>query len=78
MSLNDLEELLTPRETAKALSISTRTLSRWEEAGLLHPIRLTSRVVRYSLADIKRLIINSGTTKLAAPKGQTSPAVDEN
>jgi DNA-binding transcriptional MerR regulator len=42
MSIKDLDELLKPQETAQALNISVRTLPRWEAAGLLYPVRLSS------------------------------------
>jgi len=70
MSLRDLDELFKPQETAQALHISVRTLPRWEAAGLLYPVRLSNRVVRYRASDIKRLIEGGGTGRPAVPKGQ--------
>ena len=43
LSLNDLPDLLTIREAAAILRVSTLTLKRWGKRGKLVPIRINSR-----------------------------------
>lgn len=43
MSLNDLPDLLTVREVAQILRVSTLTIKRWGKRGKLTPIRINSR-----------------------------------
>lgn len=51
-----IETLITRRELCKALGIHTATARRWELAGRLRAFGLTSRLVRYSRADLERLL----------------------
>lgn len=44
--------LLTRREAAKVLNVTTRTLERWERAGRLSPLR-NGRLVRYRVEDVQ-------------------------
>jgi excisionase family DNA binding protein len=53
--LQNVPDLLTKAETAELLSVSLKTLERWEKEGLLHPVRI-SRSVRYRRDDIETLI----------------------
>lgn len=48
--------LLTPREAAQTLGVSTRTLFTWTASGQLPAVRLGARSVRYSLADLHAFI----------------------
>lgn len=48
--------LLTTRETAELLRVSTRTIGRYAKAKLLTPIRLTSRTVRFRANEVKQLL----------------------
>jgi excisionase family DNA binding protein len=49
--------LLTPRETAAALSVSERTLATWTRAGTIPAVRVPgSRLVRYSPDAIRERI----------------------
>lgn len=43
MKLNELPELLTPREVAELLRISVLTVKRWGIKGKLVPIRINHR-----------------------------------
>ncbi len=43
LSLNDLPDLLTVREVAQILRVSTLTIKRWGKRGKLTPIRINSR-----------------------------------
>jgi predicted site-specific integrase-resolvase len=47
--------LLTAKEAATELKISTRTLARWKKAGVLVPIEYSRRTHRYRLADVLQL-----------------------
>ncbi len=49
-------KLLTRQEVANALRIHTRTLARWEEKGLLKPLKFSARAIRYRKEDVERLI----------------------
>lgn len=43
MTLENLPELLTPREVAELLRVSVLTVKRWGNRGKLVPIRINSR-----------------------------------
>lgn len=48
--------LLTADEVAAILRVTPRTVRRWTRAGLIEPIRLGGRLVRYTPAAVDRLI----------------------
>jgi hypothetical protein len=54
--LSGLPELLTRREAAELLRVNPRTLLRYEQQGLLTPIRLNSRVTRYQQKDLEQFL----------------------
>ena len=54
--LTDGDQLLRPTEAAALLSLSRRTLRRYEINGQLRPVKLNQRVTRYRLADLLRLL----------------------
>jgi len=43
LNLNDLPDLLTVKEVAAILRVSTLTIKRWGKRGKLVPIRINSR-----------------------------------
>jgi excisionase family DNA binding protein len=43
IALNDMPDLLTVREVAEVLRVSTLTIKRWGKRGKLVPIRINSR-----------------------------------
>jgi excisionase family DNA binding protein len=49
-------KLLTRQEVATALRVHTRTLARWEEKGLIKPLKFSARSIRYRQEDVDRLI----------------------
>ena len=49
------QTIFTIQETANYLGVSPNTLRRWEETGLIKPIRTLGNQRRYRLEDIKRL-----------------------
>ena len=53
---HDTPPNLTPREAAKVLGVSIRTLYRWEDDGLINPRRTPGGHRRYRLADIEALL----------------------
>lgn len=53
-------QLLSRNQVAEMFGVSTRTIARWEERDLLHPIRVTSRLLRYRREDIEALIRDLG------------------
>lgn len=52
--------LLTPREAAKALGISERTLYAYTAAGRIKAIRLSPQVKRYSMQALEAFIESAG------------------
>lgn len=48
--------LLTPREAARALSISERTLFNYEKAGKVKSVRLSNQTKRYTPAALQAFI----------------------
>lgn len=59
------DQMLSRFELAKRWGVSKETIKRRERDGLIHPIRLSSRLIRYRLVDI--LTIEEA---LAAPIGR--------
>lgn len=49
-------QLLSTKEVALRLGTSTKTVSRYERAGRLTAIRLTSRTIRFDASEIDRFI----------------------
>ncbi len=49
-------KLLTRTEVATALRVHPRTLARWEEKGLIKPLKFSARSIRYRWEDVERLI----------------------
>jgi hypothetical protein len=50
------EPLLTRREAGKILNLHPLSLKRYDKAGILKPIRLTSKTVRYSREEVLGLL----------------------
>ena len=48
-------EFLQVRAAARQLGVHENTLRRWEEAGLVHAVRLPSGVRRFPVTEISRL-----------------------
>ena len=46
------DDLLRERACAKHLDISHRTLEEWRKRGIVPYLRITSRSIRYRLADV--------------------------
>ena len=51
-----LPGLLSAAEVCQILEISGRTLLRYEQRGLLHPLRFSMRMKRYRIEDISAFI----------------------
>lgn len=49
-------ETLTRRQAGKILNLHPLSLKRYDKAGILHPIRLTSRTVRYNRDEVLGLL----------------------
>jgi excisionase family DNA binding protein len=47
-------EILTPAETARLLRVTERTIRNLSSRGLLKPIKLSERLVRFRRSDIER------------------------
>jgi predicted site-specific integrase-resolvase len=48
--------LLTRRQVAELLAVSTESVKRYTRRGLLPSIKLNSRVIRYRPEDVQRMI----------------------
>ena len=48
--------LLTTRQVAEILQVSTRTVRRMNKNGLLHSIKLSARLIRYRADEVDRVI----------------------
>ena len=51
-----MRNLMTKKEVADALRVSSRTIGRYVKLGLISPIRLSDQVVRYDKAELERFI----------------------
>ncbi len=51
---------ITPKEAAKELGISTRTLANYRREGKIHSIRYSDRKILYPVSAIENFRINSG------------------
>ncbi|MFC1497118.1 helix-turn-helix transcriptional regulator [Verrucomicrobiota bacterium] len=50
------DRYLRPREAAQFAGLSTKTLERYRRAGLLKAHKINSRVIRYRLSDLNKLL----------------------
>jgi DNA-binding transcriptional MerR regulator len=48
--------LLSRKEVAEKLAVSTRTIIRLEQRGVLSPLRISRGIVRHTAASIEKLI----------------------
>ena len=48
--------LLSRKQVAEMAGVHPGTIKRWERRGLLKPIRINPRVVRYKAAEVMRLL----------------------
>jgi len=53
------QKLLTKKQVAKMLGVCPETVKRYAKRGMLHPIRLSQRMVRYGEDEVLELL-NSG------------------
>lgn len=53
------QKMLTRKEVAEILGVHPETIKRYGKRGLLHPIRITSRMVRYEEAEVLELLNSS-------------------
>lgn len=57
--VNQSERLLSRKGLAERWNLSQKTLIRYEKAGKLRPLSLSSNVVRYRLSDIEKLELDA-------------------
>lgn len=55
----------TIRQAAEIGCCHPRTIARYGEKGLLHPIRISARCVRYDLNEVDRLFTNGAEAQKA-------------
>ena len=51
----ETERYLKTREAAAALECHTRSVFRYAERGLLHPVRRSARAIRWKASEVERL-----------------------
>lgn len=54
------EKLLTRKDAAAMLRVSTKTIQTWDRIGKLTPVKLGYRSLRYRQSDLQRLLDGSG------------------
>jgi len=52
-------ELLTPREVAALFHVDAKTVTRWADAGKLHPVRTLGGHRRYRADEVRALLSES-------------------
>jgi len=57
--LHQKQEHLSYNQTAQLLGVCRETIRRYQKAGRLTPIRLSSKTVRFSISEIERLLAES-------------------
>jgi len=53
---NEPDKMLTRIQVAERLQVHPGSVKRFDRQGILHPIRVTSRVIRYSSAEVTALL----------------------
>jgi len=53
-----MSKLIKPDDLCEILGVCRRTLSRWEEQGLIRSIKINARVFRYDPEDVEAMIEN--------------------
>ena len=56
------EKLLTKKDVADRLNVSTRTIGRYVKIGWLQPIRISEQILRFDPAELDRFL-RDGTKK---------------
>ena len=69
-----MEKLLTLRQTAEILNVSTRTLLRWIENGKIRAVRLPSGRIRIPQTEIERILRGAKEARRAAIYARVSGA----
>lgn len=59
-------ELLSARDLGKRAGVHPRTVFRWASAGLLSPIKINARIVRFRVDEFERLVTHATTSRSTA------------
>jgi excisionase family DNA binding protein len=74
-----VQVVYTIKEASSLLAVTPKTLRRWEDSGIIKPIRTVGNQRRYHLADIKKLkrhrVSIGKTAEFVAPKKQPTPSL---
>lgn len=62
--------LLTPAEVGRLLKITTRAVRSLARRGVLHPVRLTRKIVRFREDELRTLIVKSGSVERPNKSGE--------
>ena len=54
--MEKLEAWLTPGNASRLLGVCARTLHRWEQQGVLHPLRTHGGHRRYRLSELEQVL----------------------
>ena len=52
----DRDQLITSQQAARLLGLKAQTIENWGRSGKLPRVVLSSRAIRYRLADVRQLI----------------------
>jgi predicted site-specific integrase-resolvase len=52
-----MKKLVKPEDICETLGVCRRTLSRWEDQGLIRSIKVNARVFRYDPEDVEAMIL---------------------
>ena len=72
LETSEADTLLTAKQVAARWSICTKTVRRMVDRGILRPVRLSARCVRFSASDVAAALSRmSGAGRPAAAGGAT-------
>ncbi len=66
------DRLFTRGEVAGRFGVSVETVRRWSRAGLLCPVAVGRRAIRYREADVARLLASGVTRPVAERRGESA------
>lgn len=58
-----MDEWLTTKELSRRLGVQPRTIRRWARLGLIPNLRISPKVIRFSLEDVARVLRERGRAK---------------
>lgn len=71
-------DFLTARQLAEHLQVSETTVNRLRRRGLIPSVRLTSRIVRYNLKDVRSALVRASARSQRAAEQEEVDLVASN